>query len=116
MWLSMLFFQHEVSMLIHDEATEFRREGGHGLALECAAVATCAELPSGGMTIAFNQEAEQLEVIWAGSVLVEGEKITSISEMASPSEIPFEIGVEAVDCTNKIIIPGFIDSQYQFFY
>lgn len=79
--------------------------------LQYAAVATCAKLLSGGTIIAFNQEAEHLEVIRGSSVLIEGDKITSIFETASPSKIPSDIEVEVVDCTNKIVSPGFIDSQ-----
>lgn len=75
--------------------------------LQYAAIATCAKLLSGGTIIAFDQGAEQLEVIRAGSVLIEGDQITSIFDTASPSDIPND--TEVVDCTNKIITPGFID-------
>lgn len=77
--------------------------------LQYAAIALCAKLLSGGTIIAFDQEAEQLEVIRGGSVLIEGDQITSVFNTASPSDIPS--GVEVVDCTNKIITPGFIDTH-----
>lgn len=77
--------------------------------LQCATIATCAKLLSGGTIIAFDQEAEQLEVIRGGSVLIEGDQITSVFDTASPSGIPSD--TELVDCTNKIITPGFIDTH-----
>lgn len=77
--------------------------------LQYAAIASCAKLLSGGTIIAFDQEAEQLEVIRGGSVLIEGDQITSVFNTASPSGIPSD--VEVVDCTNKIITPGFIDTH-----
>lgn len=82
--------------------------------LQYASIATCAKLLSGGTIIAFDQEAEQLEVIRAGSVLIEGDQITSIFNTASPSDIPNE--TEVVDCTNKIITPGFIDVNIIFLF
>lgn len=77
--------------------------------LQYAAIATCAKLLSGGTIIAFDQEAEQLEVIHGGSVLIEGDQITSTYNTALPSGIPSD--TEVVDCTNKIITPGFIDTH-----
>lgn len=77
--------------------------------LQYAAIATCAKLLSGGTIIAFDQEAEQLEVIRGGSILIEGDQITSVFETASPSGIPS--GTEVVDCTNQIITPGFVDTH-----
>lgn len=77
--------------------------------LQYAAVASCAKLLSGGTIIAFDQGAEQLEVIRGGSVLIEGDLITSVFNTASPSDISSD--VEVVDCTNKIITPGFIDTH-----
>lgn len=74
-----------------------------------AAIATCAKLLSGGTIIAFDQEAEQLEVIRGGSVLIEGDQIASVFNTALPSGIPSD--TEVVDCTNKIITPGFIDTH-----
>lgn len=77
--------------------------------LQYAAFATCAKLLSGGTIIAFNQEAEQMEVIRGGSVLIEGDEITSIFDTASPGSIPSD--TEVIDCTNKIVTPGFIDTH-----
>ncbi|KAI3399555.1 hypothetical protein diail_6577 [Diaporthe ilicicola] len=74
-----------------------------------AATAACAKLLSGGTIIAFDQEAEQLKVVRGGSVLIEGDQITSVFDTASPSDIPSD--TEVVDCTNKIITPGFIDTH-----
>lgn len=77
--------------------------------LQYATIATCAKLLSGGTIIAFDQEAEQLEVIRGGSILIEGDQITSVFDTASPSGIPS--GTEVVDCTNQIITPGFVDTH-----
>ncbi|KAK8068836.1 amidohydrolase family protein [Apiospora phragmitis] len=79
------------------------------LVLFHVAIAAGAKLLSGGTMIAFDQESEQLRVIRGGSVLIEGDRITGVSDVASPLDTP--AGVEFVDCTDKIITPGFIDTH-----
>ncbi|KAK7985700.1 5-methylthioadenosine/S-adenosylhomocysteine deaminase [Apiospora saccharicola] len=80
------------------------------LAVFChAAIAAGAKLLSGGTIIAFDQDAEQLRVIRGGSILIEGDRITDVSDVASPLDTP--AGVEFVDCTDKIITPGFVDTH-----
>ncbi|KAL1862723.1 hypothetical protein Daus18300_008367 [Diaporthe australafricana] len=75
----------------------------------CASIATFAKPLSGGTIITFDQEAEQLKVIRGGSVLIEGDQITCVLDTASPNDIPTD--TEVVNCTNKIITPGFIDTH-----
>ncbi|KAJ0123607.1 hypothetical protein J7T55_012072 [Diaporthe amygdali] len=53
-----------------------------------ASFAACAKLLSGGTIISFDQDAEQLQVIRDGSVLIEGDLITSVFDTASPSDVP----------------------------
>jgi cytosine/adenosine deaminase-related metal-dependent hydrolase len=79
------------------------------LALQCVALATGAKLLRGGTIIAFDQAAEQLRVIRGGSVFIEKDRIKSVFDTASPAGIPR--GTEVVDCTDKIITPGFIDTH-----
>ncbi|KAK6839141.1 Metallo-dependent hydrolase [Apiospora arundinis] len=79
------------------------------LALGHAGIATCAKLLSGGTIIAFDQDAKELNVIRGGSILVEGNRIVSVSDVASPLDTP--AGVEVVGCTDKTTTPGFIDTH-----
>ncbi len=80
-----------------------------GLAiLEWATLATSAILLSGGTIIAFDAETELPLVIRNGSLLVEGDTITSVSD-SIPSDLPAD--TEVVDCGDKIITPGFIDTH-----
>ncbi|KAK7915170.1 amidohydrolase [Apiospora marii] len=79
------------------------------LVLYHVAIAACAKLLSGGTIIAFDQETEELKVIRNGSVLIDGDRIVSVSDIASPFDVP--AGVEFIDCTDKIITPGFIDTH-----
>ncbi|KAI1099515.1 Metallo-dependent hydrolase [Jackrogersella minutella] len=66
-------------------------------------------LLSGGTIIAFNEQTESLEVIRDGALLVTGDRIGGIYDTPRPSDIP--AGTEVVDCTHKIISPGFIDTH-----
>ena len=76
--------------------------------LQWAAPAASAVLLSGGTIIAWDFETELPRVIRDGSVLVEGNTITSVEE-GVPASIPDD--TEIVDCTDKIITPGFIDTH-----
>ena len=73
------------------------------------AIGTSLKLLRGGTIIAFDQNTEQLQIIRNGSLLIEGDKITSISSTPWPNNITH--GFEVIDCTNKIITPGFIDTH-----
>ncbi|KAI1482206.1 Metallo-dependent hydrolase [Daldinia eschscholtzii] len=63
----------------------------------------------GGTIIAFNEETESLEVVRKGSLLISGDRIAGIYDVARPDNLPS--GTEIVDCTDKIISPGFVDTH-----
>ncbi|KAL7622459.1 hypothetical protein AAE478_007964 [Parahypoxylon ruwenzoriense] len=64
---------------------------------------------SGGTIISFEEETESLKVVRDGALLVTGDRIAGIYDTAQPSDLP--AGTEIVDCTHKIISPGFIDTH-----
>lgn len=66
-------------------------------------------LLSGGTIIAFNDKTESLEVVRDGALLITGDQITGIYDTPHPSNLP--AGTEIVDCTHKIISPGFVDTH-----
>ncbi|KAI8945053.1 amidohydrolase [Xylaria longipes] len=66
-------------------------------------------LLSGGTIIAFDEASNSLNVIRDGSLLVTDDRIAGLYDEANPKAIPAD--VEIVDCTNKIITPGFIDTH-----
>ncbi|KAI0852735.1 Metallo-dependent hydrolase [Daldinia vernicosa] len=74
-----------------------------------AALAICTKLLTSGTIIAFDDKTQQLQVIREGSLLIEGDQIISISDVAIPGNI--SENVEVIDCTDKIITPGFIDTH-----
>ncbi|RYP74438.1 hypothetical protein DL769_004015 [Monosporascus sp. CRB-8-3] len=77
--------------------------------LQQAAVIICAKLLAGGTIIAFDNETQLLRVVRDGSLLIEGDRILSISDVALPEGISAD--VEVLNCTDKIITPGFIDTH-----
>ncbi|KAI1387336.1 Metallo-dependent hydrolase [Hypoxylon trugodes] len=66
-------------------------------------------LLSGGTIIAYKEETQSLDVIRYGAVLIKGDTIAALYDTPNPSDVP--AGTEVVDCTNKIISPGFIDTH-----
>ncbi|KAI0103970.1 amidohydrolase [Nemania sp. FL0031] len=66
-------------------------------------------LLSGGTIIAFDEKSNGLNIIRDGAVLVTDDRIAGLYDEASPEGIPED--AEIVDCTNKIITPGFIDTH-----
>lgn len=66
-------------------------------------------LLSRGTIIAFNEETEAIEVVRNGSLLISGDRIAGIYDTARPDNLPSDI--EIVDCTDKIISPGFVDTH-----
>jgi putative selenium metabolism protein SsnA len=53
------------------------------------------------------------QVLWNGSVVIEGENIVAVGE---PSEIRKRFpDAEAVDCSGKVILPGFICAHHHFY-
>ncbi|KAI1823524.1 amidohydrolase [Xylaria intraflava] len=66
-------------------------------------------LLSGGTIIAFDEDSQSLNVIRRGAVLITGDRIARLYNEASPNGLPAD--TEVVDCTHKIITPGFIDTH-----
>jgi len=52
-------------------------------------------------------------IIWNGSVVTEGEKITAVGD-AKELKKSFPVA-ESIDCTGKIILPGFICTHHHFY-
>ncbi|CAH0047557.1 unnamed protein product [Clonostachys solani] len=87
------------------------------------AVSASKKLLSGGTIVAFDHETESLKVIRGGSILIDGDRIETVFEDASEANASIPIidttletsdssrSVEVIDCTNKIITPGFIDTH-----
>jgi cytosine/adenosine deaminase-related metal-dependent hydrolase len=76
----------------------------------CAALARSASvLLSGGTIIAFDEDAKSLDVIRDGSLLVTDDRIAGLYKETKPKGIPAD--TEIVDCTHKIVTPGFIDTH-----
>lgn len=74
-----------------------------------AKVATSSKLLSGGTIVAFNNDTGLFNIIRNGSLLINEDRITTIFDAALPDDIPPD--AELVDCTNKIITPGFVDTH-----
>jgi len=72
------------------------------------AIGSCSKLLSGGTIIAFDQTTEKLKVIRNGAVLIDGDRIKAIFDNPSPKSV---LGAQVIDCTNKIITPGFVDTH-----
>lgn len=66
-------------------------------------------LLSGGTIIAFDEARNSLSVIRDGSLLVTDDRIVGLYNEANPKGVPAD--AEIVDCTDKIITPGFIDTH-----
>ncbi|KAH8601221.1 amidohydrolase family protein [Bisporella sp. PMI_857] len=66
-------------------------------------------LLSGGTIIAFDEELESLNVIRNGALLVTDDRIAGLYDVPKPQGLPKDI--EIVDCTHKIISPGFVDTH-----
>lgn len=80
------------------------------LAVFCR-VAICAnsKLLHSATIITFDQDTQELQIVRDGWLLIEGDRITQISKSGELFCAPD--GAEVVDCTNKIITPGFIDTH-----
>ncbi|KAF7553059.1 hypothetical protein G7Z17_g3894 [Cylindrodendrum hubeiense] len=60
-----------------------------------------------GATVLFHTESDKVEALRNTDILVRGNKITKIGKGVSPPR-----GAEIVDCTGKIISPGFVDTHH----
>ncbi|KAI4869826.1 amidohydrolase [Hypoxylon rubiginosum] len=72
-------------------------------------LATSSKLLSGGTIVAFDHDTGLFNIIRNGSLLIVQDRITAIFDTASSDGVPDD--TELVDCTNKIITPGFIDTH-----
>ncbi|KAI2628193.1 amidohydrolase [Xylaria nigripes] len=79
------------------------------LAVYTSVVLSSSVLLSGGTIIAFDEESQSLNVIRDGALLVTKDRIAQLYHETSPTGLP--AGTEIVDCTHKIITPGFIDTH-----
>ncbi|KAI1391007.1 amidohydrolase [Hypoxylon trugodes] len=68
-----------------------------------------SKLLSGGTIVAFDHDTGLFNIVRDGSLLVTDDRITTIFNTTSPNGIPEN--TEIVNCTNKIITPGFIDTH-----
>ncbi|KAI0144414.1 amidohydrolase [Xylariaceae sp. FL1272] len=66
-------------------------------------------LLSAGTIIAWDEGSQSLRVIRNGSLLVTEDKIAGLYDEAAPKDLPKD--TEVLDCTHKIISPGFIDTH-----
>ncbi|KAI0965903.1 amidohydrolase [Xylaria arbuscula] len=73
------------------------------------AALSASVLLSGGTIIAFDAVSNALDIIRDGALLITDDRIAGLYNEASPKGIPAD--TEIVDCTHKIITPGFIDTH-----
>ncbi|KAI1414090.1 amidohydrolase [Hypoxylon sp. FL1857] len=72
-------------------------------------VAIGSKLLFGGTIVSFDSDTGLFNILRNGSLLIVNERITEIFDIPTPDDIPGD--TELVDCTNKIITPGFIDTH-----
>ncbi|KAI9146714.1 5'-deoxyadenosine deaminase [Paramyrothecium foliicola] len=73
--------------------------------------ASSSILFTSGTIIAFDHQANDLNVIRNGSVLIEQDRITGIWSNDETPSVPIPPNTTVVDATGKIISPGFIDTH-----
>lgn len=76
---------------------------------QIAAILAKTKLLTGGTIIAYNEETKLPKVIREGALVVEDDRVTQILNQA-PSLDGVANGTEVIDCRNKIITPGFVDT------
>ncbi|KAK8037786.1 hypothetical protein PG991_001132 [Apiospora marii] len=77
-----------------------------------AAAQASSVLLSGGTIIAFDQASEALNVVRDGSVLIQDDRIAGVYEKGAAIPAAADNAThEVVDCTGKIISPGFVDTH-----
>lgn len=79
-----------------------------------ANVSASTKLLAGGTIIAFDEDTQLLRVVRDGSLLIEGDRIAAVWDTAqaptAADGLPAD-NVEVIDCTGKILTPGFIDTH-----
>jgi cytosine/adenosine deaminase-related metal-dependent hydrolase len=68
------------------------------------------KLLSGGTIIAYDESTKLPKVIRGGALLIKNDRIEKIFE-DTPSADSLSPNTEIIDCTNKIMSPGFIDTH-----
>ncbi|GJC93234.1 amidohydrolase [Colletotrichum higginsianum] len=76
-----------------------------------SAVTPSSILFTDGTIIAFDQEANDLNVIRNGSVLVQQDRITGIWSSGEAPSVSIPPNTTVVDAAGKIIAPGFVDTH-----
>ncbi|KAF2657851.1 amidohydrolase family protein [Lophiostoma macrostomum CBS 122681] len=67
------------------------------------------KLFTGGTIIAYDEHTKLLKIFRGGALLIKEDWIEKVYEESPPDPLPS--GTEVIDCTNKIISPGFIDTH-----
>lgn len=75
---------------------------------QVAAVYAKTKLLTGGTIIAYDEDTKLPKVIRGGALVLENDRIQQILDQAPSS---FSPDTEVIDCKNKIITPGFIDTH-----
>jgi cytosine/adenosine deaminase-related metal-dependent hydrolase len=78
--------------------------------IHVAAVLAKTKLLTGGTIIAYDDGIQLPNVIRGGALVVKDDRIDQILDQA-PSNGSLPADTEVIDCTNKIITPGFIDTH-----
>ncbi|PSN65651.1 amidohydrolase [Corynespora cassiicola Philippines] len=76
-----------------------------------SAVDPSSILFTGGTIIAFDHEANDLNIIRNGSILIQQDRITDIWSNQEVSSVPMPPNTTVVDAEGKIIAPGFVDTH-----
>lgn len=66
---------------------------------------------TGGTIIAFDHEADDLNVIRNGSILIQQDRITDIWSNEETPSVSMPPNTMVVDAAGKIIVPGFVDTH-----
>jgi cytosine/adenosine deaminase-related metal-dependent hydrolase len=78
--------------------------------IEVAAVLAKTKLLTGGTIIAYDEGTKLPKIVRGGTLVIEYDRIVQILNQ-TPANGTFSNGTEVIDCTNKIITPGFVDTH-----
>lgn len=76
-----------------------------------AAVLGNTKLLTGGTIVAYDEATQLPIVIRGGALIIKDDRIDQILDQAPPSNYSLSTNTEVIDCTNKIITPGFVDTH-----